>query len=207
MSAAADHPREPAPGPNVHATAIVEDGARLGAGTRVWHQAHVRSGARIGSDVVLGKNVFVDAGVQIGDRTKVQNNVSVYAGVTLEDEVFVGPSAVFTNDLRPRAVSHSWELVPTRVRRGASLGGGAVVVCGTEIGPWAMVAAGSVVTRSVPAHALVVGNPARVRGWVCRCGEVVSRAGQPPADLVCPACRGAGDGARDESAVTAGVPA
>ena len=189
MSAAPAHSLDPARGPSVHPTAIVEDGARIGPGTRVWHQAHVRSGAEIGADVVLGKNVFVDAGVRIGDRSKVQNNVSVYAGVTLEDEVFVGPSAVFTNDLRPRAVGDSWQVVPTLVRRGASLGGGAVVVCGTEIGPWAMVAAGSVVTRSVPAHALVVGNPARVRGWVCACGEVVSRADQPPADLTCPACR------------------
>jgi UDP-2-acetamido-3-amino-2,3-dideoxy-glucuronate N-acetyltransferase len=189
VSAPPDHQIDAAARPSVHATAIVEDGAHLGPGTRVWHQAHVRSGARIGTEVVLGKNVFVDSGVAIGDRSKVQNNVSVYAGVTLEDEVFVGPSAVFTNDLRPRAAGGAWQLVPTVVRRGASLGGGAVVVCGVEIGPWAMVAAGSVVTRSVPAHALVMGNPARVRGWVCRCGEVVSREPQPPADLTCPACR------------------
>jgi acetyltransferase-like isoleucine patch superfamily enzyme len=206
VSAAPDHPIDAVPRPGVHATAIVEDGAELGPGTRVWHQAHVRSGARIGADVVLGKNVFVDAGVEIGDRSKVQNNVSVYAGVTLEDEVFVGPSAVFTNDLRPRAVGDSWRLVPTVVRRGASLGGGAVVVCGTEIGPWAMVAAGSVVTRSVPAHALVMGNPARVRGWVCRCGEVVSRQQRPPVDLTCPACRATGADARPV-AVTSGVSA
>jgi UDP-2-acetamido-3-amino-2,3-dideoxy-glucuronate N-acetyltransferase len=200
VSAPPDHPIEAAPRPGVHPTAVVEDGAELGPGTRVWHQAHVRSGARIGADAVLGKNVFVDAGVAIGDRSKVQNNVSVYAGVTLEDEVFVGPSAVFTNDLRPRAVSDSWEVVPTVVRRGASLGGGAVVVCGTEIGPWAMVAAGAVVTRSVPAHALVMGNPARVRGWVCRCGEVVSRDRQAPLDLTCPACRVAEADARPVAA-------
>src|SRR5205823_6987931 len=106
-------------------------GALVGTGTRVWHQAHVRTGARVGSGCTLGKNVYVDAGVHIGDRCKVQNNVSVYAGVTLEDDVFVGPSAVFTNDLRPRAVVSEWTVVPTVVRRGASIGANATVVCGT----------------------------------------------------------------------------
>lgn len=144
----------------VHATAEVEAGAEIGAGTAVWHLCHVREGASIGRDCVLGRNVFVDAGVRIGDRCKVQNNVSVYRGVTLEDEVFVGPSVVFTNDRRPSAVG-DWEITPTLVRRGASIGGGAVVVCGVEIGAGALVGAGAVVTRDVPPGAVVVGNPAR----------------------------------------------
>lgn len=175
----------------VHATAEVEPGARLGPGTRVWHQAHVRTRAEIGAGCTLGKNVFVDAGVRIGRGSKVQNNVSVYAGVTLGEDVFVGPSAVFTNDLRPRAAATEWQIVPTVVRRGASIGANATIVCGTEVGSYAMVAAGSVVTRDVRDHQLVVGNPARHRGWVCACGEVVGRAAEPPADLRCPHCAAA----------------
>lgn len=169
-----------------HPTADVEDGAVIGEGTKVWHQAQIRTGARVGRNCVLGKNVFVDAGVVIGDGCKVQNNVSVYAGVTLADDVFVGPSAVFTNDLRPRANSTDWIAVPTSVQRGASIGANATVICGHTIGEWAMVAAGSVVTRDVAAHQLVAGNPARHRGWVCRCGEIVSRDEDAPADLSCP---------------------
>ena len=175
-------------GAYVHDTAVVEDGATVGAGTRVWHHGHIRSGAIVGADCTLGKNVFVDAGAVVGDRSKIQNNVSVFSGVTLQDDVFVGPSAVFTNDLRPRAASTSWQVVPTLVRRGASIGANATVVCGTEIGAWAMIAAGSVVTRSVPDHALVRGNPARIAGWVCRCGEVVARTSEPPLDLSCASC-------------------
>ena len=173
----------------VHPSAEVELGASVGAGTRIWRQAHIRSGAVIGADCNLGKNVFVDQHVRIGDRVKVQNNVSVYEGVTLESEAFVGPSAVFTNDLRPRAQNPDWVIVPTLVRHGASIGGGATIVCGNEIGEWAMVAAGAVVTRSVAAHQLVAGNPARHLGWVCRCGAVVSREVQAPADLSCGDCR------------------
>jgi UDP-2-acetamido-3-amino-2,3-dideoxy-glucuronate N-acetyltransferase len=172
----------------VHPTAEIEDGAVVGARTRVWRQAHVRAGAVIGTDCNIGKNVFVDEDVRIGNLVKIQNNVSVYKGVTLEDEAFVGPSAVFTNDLRPRAQNPDWVVVPTLVRRGASIGGGAVIVCGNEIGEWAMVAAGSVVTRSVAAHQLVVGNPARPRGWVCRCGEIISRDVEAPAELRCARC-------------------
>lgn len=172
----------------VHASAEVEPGARLGAGTRVWHQAHVRTGADVGAGCTLGKNVFIDVGVRVGRRCKVQNNVSVYAGVTLGDEVFVGPSAVFTNDLRPRATATDWTVVPTEVRRGASIGANATIVCGTVIGARAMVAAGAVVTRDVRDHQLVAGNPARHRGWVCDCGAVVGRAAEPPVDLRCPDC-------------------
>ncbi len=171
-----------------HPTAIVEDGAAVGPGTRIWHHAHVRA-AQIGTDCVLGKNVFVDAGVVVGDRVKIQNNVSVYAGVTLEDEVFVGPSAVFTNDRFPRAVNPDWEVVATLVRRGASVGANATIVCGTELGPWSVVAAGAVATRDVAAHELVAGNPARRIGWACRCGRVLSRSTGPfPAGSACGHC-------------------
>jgi dTDP-4-amino-4,6-dideoxygalactose transaminase/acetyltransferase-like isoleucine patch superfamily enzyme len=173
----------------VHETAVVEDGAHLGPGTRVWHHAHVRDGATVGRDCVLGKNVFVDAGAVVGDRCKIQNNVSVYTGVTLGSDVFVGPSAVFTNDLRPRASAANWTVTPTWVRDGASIGANATIVCGTTLGESCMVAAGSVVTRDVRPHELVAGNPARHLGWVCACGEVVSRAAEPPADLSCPAHR------------------
>jgi len=155
----------------IHPTAIVESGVQIGAGTRIWHHAHVREGATIGEACNLGKNVYVDAGVTVGDRVKVQNNVSVYAGVALGDDVFVGPSAVFTNDRVPRA-GDSWTLSTTAVGRGASIGANATIVAGLEIGEWAMVGAGAVVVRSVDPHEVVVGNPARRVGWVCRCGNV-----------------------------------
>ena len=173
---------------HVHESAIVEPEVTIGPGTMIWHHAHIRSGARIGAGCTLGKNVFVDAGVRIGDRVKIQNNVSVYAGVTLDDEVFVGPSAVFTNDLYPRATSQHWDVVPTLVRRGASIGANATLRCGIEIGSYAVVGAGAVVTRSVADHQLVVGNPARPAGWVCRCGAVVARDEERPDDLRCPDC-------------------
>jgi len=166
--------------PYVHPTAVVEDGATLGAGTRVWHHGHVRSGARIGTGTNLGKNVFVDSGAVIGDRVKVQNNVSVYSGVTVGNDVFVGPSAVFTNDLVPRAFAEDWAVTPTTVGSGASIGANATIVCGNDIGEFAMVGAGSVVTRPVRPHELVVGNPARHAGWVDRRGHVVSRDEEPP---------------------------
>jgi UDP-2-acetamido-3-amino-2,3-dideoxy-glucuronate N-acetyltransferase len=164
----------------VHETAVVERGASIGFGTSVWHHAHVRSGAHVGSGCTLGKNVFVDAEAVVGDRVKVQNNVSIYRGVRLDDEVFVGPSAVFTNDRVPRATNPHWQSVSTRVRRGASIGANATIVCGVDIGAYAMVAAGAVVTRSVEDHRLVAGNPARPLGWVCRCGTVVARGDEPP---------------------------
>jgi len=163
-----------------HETSIVEDGARIGAGTAIWHHAHIRSGARIGAGCVLGKNVFVDAGAVIGDRCKIQNNVSVYDGVTLADEVFVGPSAVFTNDRFPRAQNPDWEIVETFVRRGASISANATIRCGVTIGTWAVVGAGAVVTRDVADHQIVAGNPARHLGWACRCGRVASRDSTRP---------------------------
>lgn len=171
-------------GPLIHPTAVVEEGAQVGAGTKVWHFAHVRSGARIGGRCVVGKSVFVDSGAVIGSGCRIQNFVSVYSGVTLEDDVFVGPSAVFTNDRYPRASGGNWEPLPTVVRAGASIGANATVLCGLTIGEHAVVGAGAVVTADVEPHRLVVGNPAKPLGWVCRCGRVVP--GGP--GTACPAC-------------------
>jgi len=172
--------------PTVHPTAEVESGAQIGPGTRIWHVSHVRGTARIGADCTVGRNVYVDASVTIGDRVKIQNNVSVYHGVTLEDDVFVGPSAVFTNDHNPRAHNPDWVVTPTAVRRGASIGANATIVCGVEIGEYALVAAGAVVTRDVRPYQVVAGNPARHHGWVDRLGEVVSRDTDPPPDTIPP---------------------
>jgi len=156
----------------IHSSAIVDAGAVLGAGTRVWHFTHVCAGARIGAACSLGQNVFVGNDVRIGDGVKVQNNVSIYDAVTLEDQVFCGPSMVFTNVYNPRAgVVKKHEYRRTLVRRGASIGANATVVCGVTIGEYAFVAAGAVVNRDVPAYALVAGVPARRIGWVSRHGE------------------------------------
>jgi UDP-2-acetamido-3-amino-2,3-dideoxy-glucuronate N-acetyltransferase len=169
-----------------HETAIVDAGARIGAGTRVWHWVHVCAGARIGENCVLGQNVFVGNKVVIGNNVRIQNNVSVYDDVTLEDDVFCGPSMVFTNVINPRShVSRKDEYLRTLVKRGASIGANATVVCGHEIGEYAFVGAGAVVTRDIPAFALVVGSPAKRIGWMCRCGERLS--GKTGA-VACPAC-------------------
>jgi perosamine synthetase len=174
--------------PFIHPTAVIEPGAQIGERTSVWHHSHIRRDAVIGENCTLGKNVFIDEGVRVGDHVKVQNNVSVYRGVELGDEVLVGPSAVFTNDLRPRAANQSWQPLTTRIRRGASIGANATIVCGVEIGEYSMVGAGAVVTAPVYPHQLVVGNPARHQAWICACGEVVSRAVGRPAQLRCTAC-------------------
>jgi UDP-2-acetamido-3-amino-2,3-dideoxy-glucuronate N-acetyltransferase len=178
-------------------TAVVAPDARIGGGTRVWHHAQVREGAHIGRECNVGKGVYVGAGVVIGDRCKIENNASLFEGLTLEDGVFVGPHVVFTNDRRPRATNpdgslqtaDDWELGHTTVRRGASLGAGAIVLPGLEIGRYAMVGAGSVVTRDLPPHELVVGNPVRHLGWICLCGR--ERSETPPdagAELRCARC-------------------
>ena len=172
----------------IHPTATVEDGAVVAAGTRIWHRSHVRAESRIGIDCTIGFAVYVDTGVVIGDRCKIENHVSLFRGVVLQDDVFVGPAATFTNDLYPRSGPSEWEVVPTEVRRGASLGANATVVCGVEVGAWSMVGAGSVITADVPAHGLMLGTPARLRGWVCICGHVLTRLGE----VLPPACRNGG---------------
>ena len=179
--------------PFIHETAIVENGARIGARTRVWHHAHIRADAVVGAGCNIGGSVFVGEGVVIGDGCKLINGAFLPAGVTLKDDVFVGPGVVFTNDLWPRAANPDWELVTTLVRRGASIGANATVICGRTIGRYATVGAGSVVTRTVEDHQLVVGNPAVHRGWMCECGRLASRAGadERPGDLRCTRCRGA----------------
>ncbi len=157
--------------PSIHPTAIIDPGATIGSGTRIWHFGHVMAGARIGADCTLGQNVFVASGAVIGDRVKIQNNVSVYDGVTIEDEVFLGPSCVLTNVRNPRAaVSRRDAFQKTLLRRGCTIGANATVVCGVTVGRFAFVGAGAVVTRDVLDHALVVGVPARQVGWVSRRG-------------------------------------
>ncbi|HKO91810.1 MAG TPA: DapH/DapD/GlmU-related protein [Polyangiaceae bacterium] len=159
-----------------HSSAIIDSGARIGDGTKIWHFCHVSSGAEIGRNCSLGQNVFVADRVKIGDGVKIQNNVSIYSGVILEDYVFCGPSMVFTNVKTPRSAfprNTAADYLTTRVRHGASIGANATIVCGTEVGAWAMVAAGAVVTKDVLAHALVLGVPARQGGWVCQCGEAL----------------------------------
>jgi UDP-2-acetamido-3-amino-2,3-dideoxy-glucuronate N-acetyltransferase len=167
----------------VHGTAIAEPGAVIGKGTKIWHFSKIQAGARIGEDCNIGQNVVVGPGAVVGNRCKIQNNVSVYPGVTLEDGVFCGPSMVFTNVYNPRAeIPRMDEARPTLVKRGATIGANATIVCGHAIGRYAFVGAGAVVTKDVPDHALVVGNPARQIGWMCRCGERLN------ADRVCPVC-------------------
>jgi UDP-2-acetamido-3-amino-2,3-dideoxy-glucuronate N-acetyltransferase len=155
-----------------HSSAFVDDGAEIGDGAKIWHFCHVSSGARIGKASTLGQNVFVASTGVIGDRVRIQNNVSIYDGVILEDDVFVGPSAVFTNVINPRSeVSRKHEYLPTHVGVGATIGANATVVCGSTLGRYAFVGAGAVVTHDVKPFALVVGVPARQIGWMCRCGE------------------------------------
>lgn len=168
----------------IHPTAVVDDGAVVGDGTKVWHFSHVQSGAKVGAGCSIGQNVYVGDGAVIGDGVRVQNNVSVYGGVTVEDCCFLGPSCVFTNDPTPRADfpkgAAGWKR--TVVRRGASIGANATVVCGHEVGERALVGAGAVVASDVPARAIVVGVPARCVGWACECGAVL------PDGLACPSC-------------------
>lgn len=165
----------------IHETAAIDTGARIGARTKVWHFSHILGGSDVGSDCSIGQNVMIGPDVNIGNGCKLQNNVAVYKGVTLEDDVFCGPSMVFTNVLTPRAhIERKDEFAPTHIGKGATLGANCTVVCGNSVGAYAMVGAGAVVTKDVPDYALVVGNPARQIGWVSEAGERLSD------DLVCP---------------------
>lgn len=166
-----------------HESAYVDEGAVVGAGTRIWHFSHVMSGARIGSDCSIGQNVNVGGKAIIGNGVKIQNNVSVYDDVVIEDEVFCGPSCVFTNVINPRAfVERKHEYKQTIVKRGASIGANATIVCGATLGEYSFVGAGSVVTHDVPAYTMVYGSPATTRGWMCRCGVKLRE------DLACSEC-------------------
>lgn len=167
---------------HIHPTANVSDLARIGQDTKVWINVQIRENAEIGKQCIISKDVYIDHGVKIGDRCKIQNSVSIYHGVTLDNDVFVGPNAVFTNDRVPRAFNTEWKISPTVVETGASIGANATIVCGIVIGRYAMVAAGSVVTRNVPPYALVMGNPARVVAYICECGNRLDSLNQ------CQAC-------------------
>lgn len=160
----------------VHSSSIIDDGVEIGDGTKIWHFCHVLSGSKIGNKCMLGQNVLVGPNVIIGDGCKIQNNVSVYIGVRLEDDVFCGPSMVFTNVLNPRAfVERKDEFTDTLVRKGATIGANATIVGNVTIGRYAMVGAGSVITKNIPDYALVVGAPGRQVGWMCKCGEVLTK--------------------------------
>lgn len=171
----------------VHDTAVIDLPAEIGEGTKVWHFSHVLKNSRIGKNCTVGQNVSIGPNVSIGDGCKIQNNVSVYEGVTLENDVFCGPSMVFTNVINPRSeISRKHELKKTVVRKGATIGANATVLCGLTIGRYAFVGAGAVVTRDIPDFAIVIGNPARQIGYVCRCGEKLPRGAW--LEVVCSSC-------------------
>ena len=171
----------------VHPTSFIDDNVVIGEGTKIWHFCHIQSGARIGKNCSFGQNVNVSNNVKIGDVCKVQNNVSLYEGVELEDFVFCGPSCVFTNDLTPRAKYPKGHegYKKTVIHTGASIGANATIVCGHEIGAWALIGAGAVVTCNVPSHALMLGIPARQKGWACECGQLLK---EENGLFVCPDC-------------------
>ena len=173
----------------VHESSYVDEGCEIGEGSKVWHFSHLMSGARIGKRCNIGQNVVVSPQVVIGDNVKIQNNVSIYTGVVLEDDVFCGPSMVFTNVVNPRShVSRKDEYKTTLVKQGASLGANTTIVCGHTIGRFAFIGAGAVVTKDVPDYALVVGNPGRISGWMCNCGVKLAAGTTPPAKATCAAC-------------------
>ena len=155
-----------------HPTAVIDDGCRIGEGTKIWHFSHLMPGCEIGNNCTIGQNVFVAPKVKLGNNVKVQNNVSIYTGVTCEDDVFLGPSMVFTNVINPRsAVNRKDQYLKTRVKKGATIGANATIVCGHDIGAFAFIGAGAVVTKEIPDYALVVGNPAKQTGWMSEYGH------------------------------------
>ena len=172
---------------SIHETSIVENGCKIGDGTKIWHFSHIMPDVTIGSDCVIGQNVFIGRGVKIGNNAKIENNVSVFEGVTLEDEVFCGPSCVFTNVINPRGqISRKHEIKPTLVKKGATIGANATIICGNTIGSHAFIGAGAVASKDVPDYALVYGNPARIQGWVCECGVKLDFGKNSLA--ICPDC-------------------
>ncbi|MEE2821829.1 MAG: DapH/DapD/GlmU-related protein [Acidobacteriota bacterium] len=155
----------------VHPSSVIDEGSVIGEGTQIWHFCHIMSEAQIGSNCKIGQNVFVGTGVIIGNNVKIQNNVSIYTGVVVEDDVFLGPSTVFTNVLNPRShIERKNEYKDTLVKRGASIGANTTLVCGVTLGQYVFVGAGSVITHNIPDYSLVYGNPATMKGWMCRCG-------------------------------------
>lgn len=177
----------------VHESSYVDDGAEIGSGTKIWHFCHVMSRAKIGEGCNIGQNVLVSSDVTIGNNVKIQNNVSLYTGVVVEDDVFLGPSMVFTNVINPRShVNRKNEYKVTLVCKGASIGANTTIVCGTTLGQYCLIGAGAVVTKDIPNYALAYGVPARVRGWMCRCGEQLKFEGDYAV------CTGCGDAYRKQ---------
>lgn len=173
----------------VHPSSFVDDGCDIGDGTKIWHFCHVMPRAKIGRDCNIGQNVVVSPDVVVGNNVKIQNNVSLYTGVILEDDVFCGPSMVFTNVVNPRShVSRKHEYQQTLVKKGASIGANTTIVCGHTIGRFAFIGAGAVVTKDVPDYALIVGNPGRISGWMCSCGIKLAGGKEPPASATCASC-------------------
>ena len=165
----------------IHPSAHVSEGAVIGEGTKVWINSQIREKVTIGENCIISKDTYIDTGVSIGNGVKIQNGVSVYQGVTIADDVFIGPNACFTNDLLPRAFNTEWKITETKVEKGASIGANATIICGHTLGEYCMIGAGSVVTRDVPPYALMVGNPAKQIGQVCKCGVRIQ-------DNTCPEC-------------------
>lgn len=174
----------------VHPSSFVDEGAEIGSGTKIWHFCHIMPRVRIGRSCNIGQNVFIASEVLIGTNAKIQNNVSIYTGVVIEDDVFLGPSMVFTNVINPRShVSRKDEYQTTRVKRGASIGANATIICGVTLGRYCFVGAGALVSKDVPDYALVHGNPARIRGWMCQCGiKLPLNADERNDQAVCASC-------------------
>lgn len=180
----------------IHKTADISQKAKIGFNTKIWNFVQVRENAKIGKNCIISNGVYIDESVVIGDNVKIQNKVSVYKGVTIEDGVFVGPHVCFTNDKIPRAINENggllktseWELTPTLIKRGASLGAHSVIMCGITVGKFAMVGSGAVVTKDVPDHALAFGNPARIQGFVCICGRRLEKINEPKFNYICKKC-------------------
>jgi acetyltransferase-like isoleucine patch superfamily enzyme len=155
----------------VNSTAVIDEGVKVGNGTKIWHFVHIMKDAKIGKNCIIADYVYVGRDVIIGNNVKIENKATIFKGVTIQDDAFIGPHVVFTNDLYPRSTNPDWKILPTSVKKGASLGAGSVIVCGVTIGEHALIGAGSVVTKNVPPYSLTYGNPARVRGFICRCGK------------------------------------